>query len=179
MAAQPRQPMDVWARGNAYEPYMGRWSRLVAREFLAWLAVPSESRWLDVGCGTGALTQTILEMALPSEVTGIDPSEGYIASARSKVGAAGVRFRVGGAQSLPLESPPYDAVVAGLSLNFMSPPEVGLAEMTRLTRPGGVVAAYVWDYAGQMQMLRAFWEAAGALDPAARDLDGGKRFPLC
>jgi SAM-dependent methyltransferase len=179
MDIQPRQPLDVWARGTAYEPYMGRWSRLVAREFLAWLAVPPERRWLEVGCGTGALTQTILEIASPGELTGIDPSEGYIAYVRANVDDARARFHIGEAQALPMETGTYDAVVAGLSLNFVPQPDQGLAEMARLTRPGGMVAAYVWDYAGQMPMLRFFWEAAGALDPAARDLDEGKRFPLC
>jgi SAM-dependent methyltransferase len=179
METQPRQLTDVWARGTAYEPYMGRWSRLVAREFLAWIAVPPESRWLDVGCGTGALTQTILERTSPREITGIDPSEGYIASVRAQVHDARVRFQVGEAQSLPLETGTYDAVVAGLSLNFMPQPDLGLVEMARVTRSGGTVAAYVWDYAGQMQMLRFFWEAAGALDPVARALGEGKRFPLC
>lgn len=179
METQPGQFADAWVRGTAYELYMGRWSRLVAREFLDWLAMPPGSRWLDVGCGAGALTQTILEIAAPREITGIDPSEGYIASARTPVDDARVRFQVGEAQALPLETTPYDAVVAGLSLNFVPQPDVGLAQMTRLTRPGGTVAAYVWDYAGQMQMLRCFWEAAGSLDSVARGLDEGKRFPLC
>src|SRR5436305_14537774 len=76
---------DTWASGAAYEPYVGRWSRLVAREFVAWLAVPAGARWLDVGCGTGALSQIILEVASPGEVIGIDPSEGYIAYAREHI----------------------------------------------------------------------------------------------
>jgi SAM-dependent methyltransferase len=179
METESPELTDVWARGTAYEPYMGRWSRLLAREFLAWLDVSPGSRWLDVGCGTGALTQTILQIASPREVTGIDPSEGYIAYVRAKVDDARVRFQVGDAQALPLETAAYDAAVAGLSLNFVPQPDLGLAEMARLTRPVGAVAAYVWDYAGQMAMLGSFWEAAGALDPVARDLNEGKRFPLC
>ena len=95
---------DTWSSGAAYEPYVGRWSRLVARDFLAWLAVPSGRRWLDVGCGTGALVQTILTMAEPSAVTGVDRSEEYIAHARAAVPDAQARFLTGDAQALPVES---------------------------------------------------------------------------
>lgn len=168
-----------WSRGGDYEPYVGRWSRLVAREFLAWLAVSPGRRWLDVGCGTGALAQTILHLAEPSAVTGIDPSEGYIAYARASAPDARAHFLVGDAQQLPAESGTYDAVVSGLALNFVPDPARAVAEMARATRPGGTVAAYVWDYAGQMQLLRHFWDAAVALHPEARELDEGQRFPLC
>ncbi len=174
-----RRPVDAWASGAAYEPYVGRWSRLVAREFLAWLAMPPGSRWLDVGCGTGALSQTILQVASPAAVTGVDPSEAYIAYAREQVRDARIRFEVGDAQALPVETAAYDAVVSGLVLNFVPEPERAVAEMARTARPGGVVAAYVWDYAGEMQLMRHFWDAAAALDPAARALDEGARFPLC
>ena len=169
----------VWASGAAYEPYVGRWSRLVAREFLRWLAVPPGSRWLDVGCGTGPLSQTILEVAGPSLVMGIDPSEGYVAFAREQVVDARASFAVGDAQALPAETATYDAVVAGLVLNFVPDPGRAVAEMARVTRPGGVVAAYVWDYAERMQLMRYFWDAAVALNPAALGLDEGRRFPLC
>jgi SAM-dependent methyltransferase len=170
---------DVWASGAAYEPYVGRWSRLVAREFLRWQAVPAGSTWLDVGCGTGALSQTILEVAAPSLVTGIDPSEGYVALARRQVMDARVSFAVGDAQALPVETATYDVVVAGLVLNFVPDPGRAVAEMARVARPGSVVAAYVWDYAEGMQLLRYFWDAAVALDPSALELDEGRRFPLC
>ena len=76
---------DVWASGSKYEPYVGRWSRLVARQFLAWLAVPEDQKWLDVGCGTGALTRAILEIASPRQVTGVDPSEGFVEFARGHI----------------------------------------------------------------------------------------------
>ncbi len=173
------QPKDVWASGAAYEPYVGRWSRLVAREFLAWLAVPHGRRWLDVGCGTGALTETILAAASPGEVKGVDPSEGYVAFACEQVRDPRASFTVGNAHQLPCETGAYDAVVSGLVLNFVQQPGLAVAEMGRVARPGGRVAAYVWDYAGGMQLMRHFWDAAVALDPAARDLDEGRRFPLC
>ncbi len=173
------QPNDVWAIGAAYEPYVGRWSRLVAREFLAWLAVPPAKQWLDIGCGTGALSQVILEVASPSKVKGVDPSEGYIAFARDQVADDRVSFSVGDAQALPLESAQYDAVVSGLVLNFVPQPGLAVSEMLRVARPSGIVAAYVWDYADQMQLMRYFWDAAVKLDLAAFDLDEGQRFQIC
>ena len=173
------QRKDKWASGAAYEPYVGRWSRLVACEFLAWLAIPQGARWLDIGCGTGALSQTILDMASPREIMGIDPSEGYITFARLQVRDRRVRFRLGDAQALPEASASYDAVVAGLVLNFVPQPSRAVAEMQRVARVGGTVAAYVWDYASQMQLMRYFWDAAVALDPAASKLDEGQRFPIC
>ena len=171
---------DVWASGDAYEPYVGRWSRAVAREFLAWLAVPPGGRWLDVGCGTGALSKIILEVASPTEVAGIDPSAGYVAYARARVPDPRARFDVGDAHSLPVRSATFDAVVSGLVLNFVPDPATAVAEMARAARPGGAVAAYVWDYAGGMELMRRFWDAAVGLDPAAGELDEGRRFAaLC
>src|SRR5947209_2271103 len=105
---------DTWASGAAYEPYVGRWSRLVAREFVAWLAIPQDARWLDLGCGTGALSQTILDVASPRQITGIDPSERYITFARQQVRDRRVRFRLGDAQALPEAPASYDAIVSGL-----------------------------------------------------------------
>lgn len=167
---------DNWAAGNLYEPYVGRWSRQVAREFLDWLEVPADRGWIDVGCGTGALTQTVLDRAHPSSVTGVDPSQGFIEYARANV-TGPARFEVGDAQALPLESACADAVVSGLVLNFVPGPERAAAEMARLARPGGFVAAYVWDYADKMELMRYFWNAAAQLDPAA--VDEGLRFPIC
>ena len=151
----------------------------MAAAFLRWLDVPAGRRWLDVGCGTGALTATVLAMADPAEVVGVDPSEGFLATARARIADARVRFHVGDAMSLPLPDRQFDAVVSGLALNFV--PDAGLAagELARVAAPGGAVAAYVWDYAGGMAMLRHFWEAAACLDPAAANLDEGHRFPLC
>jgi SAM-dependent methyltransferase len=173
------QPKEAWANGAAYEPYVGRWSRLVAREFLAWLAVPPGSRWMDIGCGTGALSQVILDEASPCEVKGIDPSESYIAFAREQVADERASFTVGDAQALAIDSAQYDSVVSGLVLNFVPQPGRAMTEMVRVVRPGGIVAAYVWDYAGQMQFMRYFWNAAVKLDPAAFNLDEGRRFLIC
>jgi SAM-dependent methyltransferase len=170
------RPADVWASGDAYEPYVGRWSRAVARQFLTWLGVPPGGRWLDVGCGTGALSGAILEVADPFEVVGIDPSAEYVAYARRRVPDPRARFVVGDARDLPFTSGAFAGVVSGLVLNFLSDPAVAAAEMVRVARPGDTVAAYVWDYAGGMELMRRFWDAAVALDPAARELDEGERF---
>jgi SAM-dependent methyltransferase len=164
---------DVWAVGEAYEPYVGRWSRRVAREFVRWLAVPAGARWLDVGCGTGAVTATILASAEPGAVVGVDPSAGFVAYARGAAGPG--HFAVGDARTLPVRDGAADAVVSGLVLNFVPEPDRAIAEMTRASR--GVVGAYVWDYAEGMGFMRAFWDAARAFDPDAPD--EGPRFPLC
>jgi SAM-dependent methyltransferase len=176
---QPSRSGDRWASGAAYEPYVGRWSRLVAREFLDWLAVAPGNRWLDVGCGTGALSQTILELTAPVQVTGIDASEDFIAYAREHVRDERARFTTGDAQALPDPNAMYDACVSGLMLNFVPEPAAAVSEMRRVARGGGIVALYVWDYAGEMQLMRHFWDAAVALDPATRERDEALRFPLC
>jgi len=177
MEQPPRN--DVWAAGDLYEPYVGRWSRRVAREFVQWLAVPAQSDWLDVGCGTGALSQTLVDHGSPRSVMGVDPSPGFVEYARARVSGGRTRFEVGNALSLPVESRSVDAAVAGLVLNFVPQPAIAVAEMARVVRPGGLVAAYVWDYAGKMELMRLFWDTAAALDPAAFELDEGKRFPIC
>jgi SAM-dependent methyltransferase len=170
---------DNWSSGDSYERYVGRWSRIVAAEFIRWLAVPKERTWLDVGCGTGALSQTILALTQPNQVVGVDRSEGFISTARQRVTDPRVNFREGDAQSLPVEDGIADIAVSGLVLNFVPQPNQMIAEMRRSVRANGTVALYVWDYAGKMQMMRHFWNAAAALDSVARDLDEGRRFPLC
>jgi SAM-dependent methyltransferase len=173
------QRADVWAVGDAYEAYVGRWSRLVARDFTGWLARPAKTHWADIGCGTGALTQTILACADPAGVTGIDPSDGFIARAREQITDPRASFRSGKAEALPLADAAVDTTVSGLVLNFVSDPTQAVAEMRRVLRPGGIAAVYVWDYAGEMQLMRYFWDAAAALDLAAVTLDEGRRFPIC
>jgi SAM-dependent methyltransferase len=169
----------LWAAGEVYEPYVGRWSRLVARAFVDWLAVPDGKDWVDVGCGTGAVSQTVLDRANPKSVRGVDPSPGFVDYARAHVGGGRASFEVGDARALPIESASCDAAVSGLVLNFVPEPSRAAAEMARVVRPGGVVAAYLWDYTGKMELMRYFWDAAVALDPGARELDEGPRFPIC
>jgi SAM-dependent methyltransferase len=177
VAREPKME-DPWILGDAYEGYIGRWSRLVAPRFLAWLDRPHGQRWLDVGCGTGALLQAILDHATPSTVVGVEPSAGFLATARERLGAR-AELRQGDAASTGLADAAVDVTVSGLVLNFV--PDVGaaLAEMRRVTRRGGTVAAYLWDYADRMELIRHFWDAAVALDPAAAAKHEGTRFPLC
>lgn len=170
---------QVWTGGAAYELYVGRWSRLVAREFLRWLAMSPQSDWIDVGCGTGALTQTIIQESEPRSVKGVDPSSGFVEYARAQVQDARVSFETGDAVHLPLGDAAFDAAVSGLVLNFVPNANRAVAEMARVTRPDGITAAYVWDYAGEMQFMRLFWEAASELDPTAVELDEGRRFEIC
>lgn len=169
---------DTWERGNPYERYVGRWSRQVAPLFLAWLDVPPEKRWLDVGCGTGALCAAIATFARPSSVTGVEPSAGFLQSAKENLGS-GVLLHQGSAESLPLPTGSVDAAISGLVLNFVPDLPAALREMRRVTVADGIVAAYVWDYQDGMQLIRYFWDAAVELDPAARALHEGARFPLC
>ena len=170
---------DRWSAGDAYEPYVGRWSRLVAAEFLEWLPVPANAGWLDVGCGTGALSETILERAAPRKVVGVDAAEPFVEFAQSRLRDPRAEVRLGDAKALPCDDAEFDAAVAGLVLNFVPDPAQAVREMKRAVRRGGTVAVYVWDYAGEMQLMRRFWDAAVLLDPAARDLDEGQRFPIC
>jgi SAM-dependent methyltransferase len=171
--------MDRWTVGTAYETYVGRWSRPVAAEFLGWLDVPAGGRWVDVGCGTGALTGTILATADPVEVIGVDPAEGFLELARAAIAEPRASFRTGDARQLPVPNGYADAVVSGLALNFVPDTPAAVGECARVARAGAVVAAYVWDYAEGMAMMRHFWDAALALDPAVAELDEGRRFPLC
>lgn len=173
------RPPETWASSDAYESYVGRWSRPVAKEFLAWLSVPPRSSWLDVGCGTGAMSSMIAALAEPALLVGIDASTPYVASARKGVADPRSRFAVADAQSLPHPDGRFDAAVSGLVLNFLPGPEAAVAEMTRVLRSGGIAAAYVWDYADRMELMRTFWDAAIELDVGALDLDEGRRFPLC
>jgi SAM-dependent methyltransferase len=176
-----RGSTEAWDSAEAYERYVGRWSRLVALGFLGWLAVPAGGRWLDVGCGTGALSRTILDAAQPATVLGVDPSERYITAARERIADPRVHFEIGDARTLPRSDETFDAVVSGLVLNFVpAADQMGtVTGMYHTARGGGVVAAYVWDYAGGMQLMRHFWDAVVALDPAAQEFDEGRRFPLC
>ena len=169
---------DSWERGDPYEAYVGRWSRQVAPRFLSWLTLPAASRWLDVGCGTGALSAAIVERCSPSSVVGVEPSEGFLAVARQRLGGR-AEIRHGSATAIPLADAAVDATVSGLVLNFIPDISAAMAEMARVTAKGGTIAAYVWDYAGRMDLMRQFWDAASALDPQAKDKDEGVRFPLC
>lgn len=170
---------EVWAVGAGYEAYVGRWSQRVAAVFVRWLDVPDGRHWLDVGCGTGALTTTVLAAADPARIAGVDTSEQFLTAARGRIRDARAGFAAADARSLPLPDRQVDAVVSGLALNFVPDPRRAVAEFGRVARQGGTVAAYVWDYAHGMALIRHFWDAAAALDPAAAEQDEGRRFSMC
>jgi SAM-dependent methyltransferase len=170
---------ENWGSGGPYEQYVGRWSRKVAREFLAWLAVPPGQTWADVGCGTGALVDMILTGYEPQSIAAIDKSDGFIAEARRRIADPRTRFEVGDATALPWASESSDVTVSGLVLNFVSDSDAMAKEMVRVTRPGGKIGAYVWDYSGGMQMMRHFWDIVVELNPKDSALDQGERFPIC
>lgn len=174
------QRFDVWASGAAYERYMGRWSRVVAREFIAWLARADGLRWLDVGCGTGVLTAEVAARQRPREVVGCDRSEGFVSAAAGATapasGTGSPHYLVADALALPVRAGAFDVAVSALTLNFLPEPSVAVSELTRSVRVGGLVSAYVWDYGDGMDLLRHFWSAAAEADPAAAALDEGRRF---
>lgn len=169
---------DTWERGSPYEQYIGRWSRKVAPLFLAWLDQPAGRRWLDVGCGTGALSAAIVDHCAPTRVVGVEPSEGFLELAVQNL-AGRARLLAGNAAALPLDGGTCDVVVSGLVLNFVPALPAALAEMRRVAVHGGTVAAYVWDYADGMEVIKCFWDAAASLDAAAARLHEGTRFPVC
>ncbi len=171
---------DAWQAGDRYEAYMGRWSRQIAPRFLDWLGASGGLDWVDIGCGTGALSAAILAQCNPRSLMAIDPSEGFVATARAALADPRVECAVGDAQALTLENATRDVVVSALMLNFVPDKLKALGEMKRVSRPGGTVAFYVWDYPGHgVAFIEAFWSAAAALDPAAQELSEDRRFPFC
>ena len=172
---------DAWAAGNSYDAYMGRWSRPVAARFLDWFAVPGGLDWLELGCGTGALTAAIVRQCDAAHVLALDPSDGFLAKARGSVDDPRVQFRVSDAAGLAVVPPDSrDVAVGGLVLNFVPDRVAALREIRQIARSGGTVGFYVWDYpGGGVEFMRAFWTAAVALDPAVRHLTEDQRFPFC
>ena len=171
---------DSWASGQNYERYMGRWSRKVAAEFLNWFNPPKSADWLEIGCGTGALTSSILRGHEPNSVLATDASEDFINHARETITDRRASFKTATAQNLPLEDESVDIVTSALVLNFVPDRREGLIEMQRVLRPGGTLSFYVWDYpGGGIGFIDAFWKAAASIDPKAAELDEGARFPFC
>ena len=169
---------DAWNAGEAYDAYMGRWSRRIAEDFLAWLNPDPGLGWLDVGCGTGALTEIILRRAAPRSVRAVDPSDGFVSYAAANILDPRVKFRAGSATALPFDSGRFEALASGLVLNFIDNQRAALREFCRVLEPGGLLSFYVWDYpGGGMGVIDTFWAAARALDPGAAELDESRRFP--
>ncbi len=161
----------VFADGAGYEKFMGQWSRLAGKIILNWLSLNRGSKWLDVGCGTGAFTETIQEICAPAEIIGFDPSAEQVAYAQARNAANSVKFQVADAQSIPFDDDRFDVAVSALVLNFIPEREKAVGEMRRVVRSGGIVAAYVWDFAGSKGVLQH-------LDSAQRELAGAAYAPV-
>jgi ubiquinone/menaquinone biosynthesis C-methylase UbiE len=171
---------DTWSAGKSYEQYMGRWSRRIAAQFVKWLVPPRDATWLEIGCGTGALTATILAECAPRSILSIDQSQDFIAHARATIDDKRVSFHVANAQELPAPDASVDIVASALVLNFVPDRALALSEAKRVLKPGGTLSFYVWDYpGGGIGFINAFWKAAVQLDPQAEALREGIRFPFC
>ena len=167
-----------WRDSEGYDAHVGRWSAMVAASFTDWLDARAGLRWLDVGCGTGALASAALARAHPASVVGIDPAMGYVQQAESRVDDPRASFVVADAMELPFADKTYDVVVSGLVLNFVPDPAGAITEQARVARPGGVVGAYVWDYRDGLEFQRVFWEAAIAVEPSAVEAARRSTFPI-
>lgn len=152
---------------GAYDAFMGRWSRLLAPAFADTAGVAAGMQVVDVGCGTGALTEELVRRVGAGAVSAVDPSGSFVAAMRARMPDLDVREAP--AEQLPFEDGVFDAALAQLVVHFMAEPVAGLTEMRRVTRDGGVVAACVWDYAGDRGPLGVFWDAARAVRPGVRD----------
>jgi SAM-dependent methyltransferase len=170
---------DRWAAGDTYEDFMGRWSRRLALEFVSWLRAADGEHWLDVGCGTGAMTNAICEQASPASVVGCDSATPFIEHARRHSQDSRASFVAAGVDSLPNRPGGFGSVTSLLALNFFPDAAAAVRDMRTRTTAGGVVSACVWDYADGMQFLRRFWDAAVSVDARASELDEARRFPLC
>jgi SAM-dependent methyltransferase len=170
---------DRWTSGSHYDQWMGRWSRLLAQEFLKWLNLPAGLRWIDVCCGSGIVTEAIVERNAPARVVGVDVSSEQITFARQHHASLNATFETADATALPFADASFDVAVCGLGLNYIPNPTKGMEEFCRVTRPAGTVAVYLWDYVQGARFLRKFWDAATAIDPEASALDQALRFPIC
>ncbi|MGB2711790.1 MAG: methyltransferase domain-containing protein [Conexibacter sp.] len=148
---------------EAYDRHVGRYGSQLASALIAFAQVAPAMRVLDVGCGPGALTAVLAERVGAAGVCGVDPSEAFVRACRERV--PGAEVVVGSAEGLPFANASFDAALSQLVLNFLDDAEAGVREMARVTRPGGIVASCVWDYAGEMTLLRAFWDAARDVSP--------------
>ena len=166
---------DSWKSADPYEYFMGRWSSLAAQKFLKWLSPKHGLKWLDVGCGSGALSESATNGYKPIGLIAIDQSEEFVLTTQRRLNSNAI-CKVGNALDLPIEDSSVDLTVSGLVLNFIPNVQKSLAEMMRVTRKGGSVAVYIWDYAGKMDFLQTFWETAEELRKEASALNEANRF---
>ncbi len=166
------EPESFFTDGAAYERRVGRWSRIAGQEFLDWLALPDGLRWLDVGCGTGAFSELIVERCSPRTTSAVDPSADQISYAQAGPSASRVDYRVGDAQALPFDDDAFDVAAMALVISFVPDPAQAITEMIRVVAPGGTVASYMWDAAGrcntQEPLRQALEEMGVELPPTPR-----------
>lgn len=162
---------------EAYDRHIGRYGSALARALIEIANVSAGQRALDVGCGPGALAAELCQVLGSDGAGAIDPSAPFVEACAQRV--PGVEVRLANAEELPFPDDSFDVALSQLAVNFMSDPPAGVREMRRVTRPGGTVAAAVWDYAGEMTLLRRFWDAAVSLDPGAAESDEGRSMPYC
>lgn len=167
----PAVPPQFNVPASAYDGFIGRYSDELAKELCAVAGIENGMRVLEVGCGTGALTEELVRRAGAGNVAAVEPSDTFAAACRER--NPGAEVHQTGGEALPFEDDSFDAALSQLVLNFMADPLHCVREMLRVTKPGGIVASCVWDYAGEMKLLRAFWDAAIDVDPSARDSDEG------
>jgi SAM-dependent methyltransferase len=165
------------APAEAYDRYMGRYGRALGRALITAAGVRPGERVVDIGCGPGALTTELVALLGDRSVAGVDPSAPFAEACRTRL--PGVDVRVATGEALPFDDGAFDHALAQLSINFMDDAPAAVREMARVTRRGGTVAAAVWDYAGEMTLLRAFWGAAAELDPSAAARDEGTSMKFC
>jgi len=177
-AAVQTPSADMFSESDAYERFMGRWSRQLATPFVAFAGVKAGDEVLDVGSGTGALSAAVLQANETGHVTGIDPSAAYVRYARAATKSDRAAFEEGDGQQMRFGAAAFDKTLSLLVMNFIPKPDRALAEMVRVTRPRGIVAAAVWDYGDGMEMLRLFWDEAVAFDPSSEPRDE-RHMPLC
>jgi SAM-dependent methyltransferase len=169
---------NLFNDGNAYERLMGRWSSLAGEKFLDWIDAPKNLNWIDVGCGNGAFTEVLIARCAPAAVTGIDPSDGQLAFARTRPGAKMAQFRIADAQSLPFPDNSFDAASMALVITFIPDPVKAAKEMARVVKPGGWVATYMWDFPGGGFPIRPIAEAARSLglgEPVRPNVNASRR----
>ena len=169
---------NKWDSGEAYDSFMGRWSKLVAPEFLKWLDLPGHLSWLDIGCGTGVLSEAILDHCTPSEILSVDPTEAFLELAKERL-PVGSRIMTGNASNIPVTDEKFDVITSGLALNFFPDLQNALSEMKRVAKPKGIITAYVWEYPERMDFLRYFWDTVFQVDPESLKLKEGIHFPVC